>query len=45
VVGVVEEQHKVAQADHRVGAVAELGERVGAGVDVGDHVDPHTVRA
>src|SRR5260370_81969 len=41
VVGVVEEQEQVAQADQRVGAVARAGQRIRAAVYVAHHVDSH----
>ena len=41
VVGVVEEQEQVAQADQRVGAVGRAGQRIRAAVDVAHHVDSH----
>ena len=41
VVGVVEEEHQVAQADQGVGAVAGAGQGVGPTVDVADDVQPH----
>ena len=41
VVGVVDEQQQVAQADQRVRAVTGPPERVGPAMDVTDHVDPH----
>ncbi|MGH3409072.1 MAG: hypothetical protein ACRDRJ_42220 [Streptosporangiaceae bacterium] len=43
VVGVVDEQQQVAQADQRVGVVPGPGQRVGPAVDVTDYVDPHRV--
>ena len=41
VVGIVEEQEQVAQADQRVGAVARAGQRIRAAVYVAHHVNPH----
>ena len=40
-VGVVEEQEQVTQADQRVGAVGRAGQRVRAAVYVAHHVDSH----
>ncbi|GAA3067082.1 hypothetical protein GCM10020000_59190 [Streptomyces olivoverticillatus] len=42
VVGVVEEEHQVAQAHQGVGAVARPGQSFGVAVYVADHVDSHT---
>ena len=46
VVGIVEEQQQVAQADHRVGPAARAGQRVRPPVHVAHHVNSHatTVR-
>ena len=41
VVGIVEEQEQVAQADQRVGAVGRPGQRVRTAVYVAHHVDSH----
>ena len=41
VVGVVEEQEQVAQADQRVGTVGRAGQRIRAAVYVAHHVDSH----
>ncbi|GAA1330208.1 hypothetical protein GCM10009647_069330 [Streptomyces sanglieri] len=38
-VGVVEEEHQVTEADQRVGAVPGAGQRLGVAVHVADHVD------
>ena len=40
-VGVVQEQQQVAEADQRVGAVTGAPQRVSPAVHVADHVDPH----
>ena len=41
VVGVVDEQQQVAEADQRVGAVAGRAQRIGPAMNVAYHVDPH----
>ena len=41
VVGVVEEEHEVAEADQGVGAVAGPGQVPAVAVHVADHVDAH----
>ncbi|GAB2927246.1 hypothetical protein GCM10027028_27440 [Streptomyces sundarbansensis] len=39
-VGVVEEEHQVTEADQRVGTVPRTGQGLGVAVHVADHVDP-----
>ncbi|GFN03318.1 hypothetical protein GCM10010298_09180 [Streptomyces microflavus] len=39
-VGVVEEEHQVTEADEGVGAVPGAGQGLGVAVHIADHVDP-----
>jgi hypothetical protein len=41
VVGVVQEQHQIAQADQGIRAVAGSGQVAGVAVHVTDHMDAH----
>ncbi|GAA3096180.1 hypothetical protein GCM10010449_19600 [Streptomyces rectiviolaceus] len=44
-VGVVEEEHQVAETDERVGSLARAGEILCVAVHVTDHIDPETWHA